>query len=1136
MSSKSSVFVLLIGVAALLGHALTPIAPEARAGSAIEIADWHGLNAVRNDLAGRYVLVNDLDSSTAGYDEHAGPSANDGAGWEPIGTLGDGFTGVFDGRGHVIGNLFVGRANANDIGLFGSVGSGGIVTDLGLKDVDVTGYNRVGGLVGANEGTVSRAYSIGEARVKGVYWFAGGLVGMSTPGATITDAYAIGEVSGREFVGGLVGRDEGSVSNSYAIGSVTGLAFVGGLVGLHSQGSIVRSFSGGTVNGSSNVGGLIGRNEGIVHNAYTTSDVTRLSGTNEWFGGFVGRNFGGTIRNAYSAGHVSYDEAEDPEDKGFAGGESGMTAYSGNHFDREASNQNADAVGAATPQTTAAMNDLDTFRDSHWDIRHVYKTDPTDNGYPFLSWQLDGEESVWSIYMERPSFAHGDGSSDNPYRIETAEHLSQTRYYRDAHFVLENDIDLSGFGDEAGWEPIGDRDTPFRGYLDGNGFAIRNLSMDRPAEDNVGLFGYTESGATIVDLDLVDVAITGNRLVGALTGDARNGLRVERVSISGEVVAKGRRAGCLAGTLRADSLVEDVHVSCTMISHDTGNVRMGGFAGELEDDAVIRNSHSAAIVISVHDGDYVGGFTGEMEERAQIIGSHFSGSVSGGGRVGGLAGQAQQDNRIETSWVTGTVTGIEEVGGLVGDLRGTSTIFASYATGTVTGSGECIGGLIGLARRDAEVTDSYAQGPVTGGQYVGGLVGCAVENAAIATTYAIGAVSGMDTGGLVALLQDGATVSSSYYNSETTGQSDTGKGEPRTTAQMRAGMAYTPSETYVHWATPWNISAAVNGGYAYLSALPRFTVAADVTGNGSVQWTGDYPHGATAELVLTPDEGFDLISVSGCGGNLSGNVYTTSTINASCTVSLQFTMPDPGPAPDPDPDPKPDPEFYDDGVVSCAVLGCEAVDMGGQRWVGIEDLVIGDDRTVDIHVVRDLDDATAGVVHELTVRDAEGHALHTTRGESEVPDARTTIDRDGDEQPRVVTRVMLEDGTEVEMIALADGTATHRVILPTDEVTEAVSVVPGAKTRIRADGRVVTRSDGEHCEQPVRAVVETRADGEGVTRFEEFGILSQRWRTHSITIDDTVSRFEPGHNARIEGGACAPRLRVVTPVSRDLYF
>jgi hypothetical protein len=159
---------------------------------AIQIRDWYDLNAIRDNLNGNYLLMNDLDSTTAGYTELASPTANGRKGWEPIGSLSvdlftfysvgpvDPFTGSLDGQGYEIRDLFINRPDEDGVGLFGCVGwyqdfaGGGVITNLGVVDAEVTGRSHVGGLVGGNWDTVSNSYSTG--RVAG-YWSVGGLVG-----------------------------------------------------------------------------------------------------------------------------------------------------------------------------------------------------------------------------------------------------------------------------------------------------------------------------------------------------------------------------------------------------------------------------------------------------------------------------------------------------------------------------------------------------------------------------------------------------------------------------------------------------------------------------------------------------------------------------------------------------------------------------------------------------------------------------------------------------------------------------------------------------------------------------------------------------------------------------------------------
>ena len=250
----------------------------------IEIEDWYDLNAVRNDLGGSYILMNDLDATTAGYAELASGTANEGKGWEPIGTSDDGFTGDFNGQGYEIRNLFINRPNEDYVGLFSHISwvryidNVGVVENVGVVNADVTGLAQVGALVGHNSGIVNNSYSsgsvTGEERV-------GGLVGWNQ--AMLSNSYSSGSVNGSSAVGGLTGDNwyyRGIVSNSYSTGGVTGSKRVGGLVGVNNWGNVTNSYSVGSVTGSTQVGGLVGYNKGTVSESFwdiqtsgrTTSD------------------------------------------------------------------------------------------------------------------------------------------------------------------------------------------------------------------------------------------------------------------------------------------------------------------------------------------------------------------------------------------------------------------------------------------------------------------------------------------------------------------------------------------------------------------------------------------------------------------------------------------------------------------------------------------------------------------------------------------------------------------------------------------------------------------------------------------------------------------------------------------------
>jgi hypothetical protein len=260
----------------------------------LEIRTWYDLDKVRDNLTGNHTLMNDLDSTTTGYEELAGPTANGGKGWEPIGystyVVNYFLSGTFDGQAHEIRDLFINRPDENGVALFSSTLQDAVIRDLGVTNVTFTGADYVGGLVGSNTGSVINSYSTGN--VTGEYRV-GGLAGCS--GGVVLNSYSSGNVSGNSSVGGLFGVNMGSVNNSHSMGSVIGVGDVGGLVGYSYYGTVSNSYSTSNVTGYSDVGGLVGLNGweeigggSTVGDSYSTGDVNG----NQNVGGLVGKNVG----------------------------------------------------------------------------------------------------------------------------------------------------------------------------------------------------------------------------------------------------------------------------------------------------------------------------------------------------------------------------------------------------------------------------------------------------------------------------------------------------------------------------------------------------------------------------------------------------------------------------------------------------------------------------------------------------------------------------------------------------------------------------------------------------------------------------------------------------------------------------
>ncbi len=288
-----------------------------------------------------------------------------------------------------------------------------------------------------------------------------------------------------------------------------------------------------------------------------------------------------------------------------------------------------------------------------------------------------------------------------------------------------------------------------------------------------------------------------------------------------------------------------------------------------------------------------------------------SGSISGNNNVGVLAGYS--NGTITNCISSGSAANISggNTGGLIGTNEGTVT--TSGSTAVVSGNSN-VGGLIGNNARTATVTNSYAQGNVTGKSNVGGLVGVNSDASllyvsVIKNCYAIGAVSkGSSTGGLIG--HNYGTVTSGYYNKDTALQSDTDKGTPVSTTNMKN------VSTYAGWDFDaiWAIDSSINNGYPYLrSMIPKETVAVrgvrldktDLTldvgqtyeltaiiepenaDNPAIRWTSSNTNAATVSngKVIAKNSGVSTITATTIDGG-----YT-----AECNITVKVGTPTPVP-------------------------------------------------------------------------------------------------------------------------------------------------------------------------------------------------------------------------------------------------
>ena len=256
----------------------------------------------------------------------------------------------------------------------------------------------------------------------------------------------------------------------------------------------------------------------------------------------------------------------------------------------------------------------------------------------------------------------------------------------------------------------------------------------------------------------------------------------------------------------------DVGAGFTPIGNDTD-----GFWGSYDG-----QDHTIdGLYINRPNTDFVGLFGRLQSATIQNLGV-TNVNITGKIYTGGLVGFCIENSPVTNCYSTGIVNGYNTVGGLLGILN-ESPLSNSYSTVTVTGTDNYVGGLVGFFFENASISNCYSTGSVSGDVSVGGLVGVITLASTVSNSYSTGSVSGNESvGGLVGL-NDNSTVSNSFWNTETSGQSGSDGGTPATTTQMT--NATTTDNIFLNagWDFKgvgaegiWNIGHSRNNGYPYL--------------------------------------------------------------------------------------------------------------------------------------------------------------------------------------------------------------------------------------------------------------------------------------------------------------------------------
>ena len=526
--------------------------------------------------------------------------------WTPIGTIvytGEFgrseeryFKGTFDGDGHQIANLTITGRNEY-VGLFGYVRNA-TIQNCNVAG-EVSGYNAVGGIVGAVDGKTNNILNCSfQGNVTGNV-YVGGIVGQVQNQCEVSSCYAIGTVhGGNDKVGGIAGEGRGAIKNCYALADVSaGGKFVGGIAGDASSVTIENCYYSGEVSARGSAGGIVGNVwRGTIQNCVSLAESVTGSNTNR----IVGNIYNLTLTNnyAWSDPALSADDA------------TGLNGADLTYTNGTLSKQFSEIFGEDN---------------SAWQF--------TDNGLPILKDVGGTQLSELPKCMTGVGF-DGFGIKTNPYLIEDAEDLkllakkvNSGETYEGKYFKQTANIDL----ENEPWTPIGKEYNHFKGIFDGGGYKITKLSITS-SNEKIGLFGFV-SNATIQNCNVTG-EIEGNNFVGGIVGNAGKNTHILNCSFQGNVRGKLDYVGGIVGNTSSGCEVS----GCFVTGKVEGSQRVGGIVGQ--GIGIIKNCYALADVTA--RTAIAGGIAGRAYNLI-IENCYYGGKVSAGSfadnSAGGIAGE-----------------------------------------------------------------------------------------------------------------------------------------------------------------------------------------------------------------------------------------------------------------------------------------------------------------------------------------------------------------------------------------------------------------------------------------------------------------------------------------------------------------
>ena len=206
----------------------------------------------------------------------------------------------------------------------------------------------------------------------------------------------------------------------------------------------------GEIKGGTNVGGLLGLgNRQVAYNYYyQTANVQ--------------------ITNCYGVGKVTASGEVGGLIGQFASTNYGSTTVTNSYWTPETTMQEASKGGIR--KSVQAM--LYSSGYVSWDMANIWTIEEGNTLAYLKNVSKPNQVKKENIIYEAFEIV-GGGTLADPYIITNAAQLQKVNENLEAYYKLGSDVDLTG----RNWKPIGNETYPFKGQLDGNGYAIKNLNI-----------------------------------------------------------------------------------------------------------------------------------------------------------------------------------------------------------------------------------------------------------------------------------------------------------------------------------------------------------------------------------------------------------------------------------------------------------------------------------------------------------------------------------------------------------------------------------------------------------------------------------------------------------------------------------